>query len=162
MVIEYLKNNSNAYTIDELLFLDDTNKDLQTIYANKNVEKLNNEKVDAKRKIYIEKTQKAKIIIEENNYNKIIEKIINKEIMAQLKYINFKSTLKNSLQCIIDNENSINKAKKQLMLRKRFNFNKWPEICENNFYLYKINLRLFDKLNDIFFIIDIIKILLRK
>ena len=82
--------------------------------------------------------------------------------MNKLKYINFKSTLKNSLQCIIDNENSINKAKKQLMLRKRFNFNKWPEICENNFYLYKINLRLFDKLNDIFFIINIIKILLRK
>jgi len=151
MVVESLKNNSNAYTFDELLFLDDTNKDLQVKYANKNVEKLNNEKDADKKKLYIEKIQKSQIIIEESDYNKIIEKVIDKEVRSQLTYINYKSALIKSLECILKSPNTINEAKSALMLRKRFNFNKWPEMGENNFFFYKINLRLFDKLDEIFF-----------
>ena len=181
IVEDYLNtqnNNNNTYTFDELLFLDDTNKKLQIKYIEIIVDRINKEKDLEKIKIYEEKILKSLIIIDEDNYNKIIDKISNENLKKKLTYINYKTALKDSLRAILnkndekknnDKENDVKKndnkknddnknddkkikdPKEELKLSKRFNFNKWADIGENNYYFYLICLRLFDKMEEILF-----------
>ena len=153
IVENYFKQKNGQYTFDELLFLDDTNKDLQISYIEKIVDKINNEKDIERIKIYEEKILKSQIIIDENTYNKIISKINDKKLKEKLVYINYKLSLKNSLQCLLENNNenedNVLKAKEALKLSKIFNFNKWSEMGENNFYFYRMCYKLFNKIDEI-------------
>ena len=154
----HTKNNNNIYTFDELLFLDDTNKNLQIKYIEIIVDKINQEKDFEKIKIYEEKILKSLIIIDENNYNEVIDKISDENLKKKLTYVNYKKALINSLKAILNenddkenNEKEIKDPKKELKLYKRFKFNKWADIRENNYYFYQICLRLFDKMEEILF-----------
>jgi len=149
IVKDYFKSPNNQYTYEELLTLDDTNKDLQINYAKLIVEKLNKEKDNEKIKIYEEKILKSQIIIDLDDYNKIISEIWDKNLKEKLTYINYKLALINSLQCILENQHDNLKAKEALRLSKRFNFNKWAEIGENNYYFYMLCLQLFEKIDEI-------------
>ena len=154
MVEDYYKHKNGQYTINELLALDDTNVNLQMEYAKKIVDKINLEKDTEKIKILEEKIIKSQIIIDEGEYNKIIEKIMDKNLKKKLSYINYKSTLINTFEYILEkngDDNSAEKAKETLKISKKFNFNKWANMGENNFYFYKISLQLFDKINEIIF-----------
>ena len=138
--------------------MDDTNKDLQMKYIEIIVDRINKEKDLEKLQLYEEKILKSLIIIDENNYNKIIDKISNKDLKKILIYIDYKKALMNSLSAIIkqneDNENDdkeIEDPKKELKLSKKFKFNKWADIGENNYYFYLICLKLFDKMDEIIF-----------
>lgn len=148
----FLKQN-NQYTLDELLSLDDTNRELWILFANKNVEFLNKEKDKEIKNIFIEKIKKSQIILDEINYKEIIGKISDAKIKDDLAYINYKLTLINSLQCILENKdvNANEKAKEALKISKKFKFNQWPEIGETNLYFYKISTQLFDKIDEIFY-----------
>ena len=87
IVEDYLNtqnNNNNTYTFDELLFLDDTNKKLQIKYIEIIVDRINKEKDLEKIKIYEEKILKSLIIIDEDNYNKIIDKISNENLKKKI------------------------------------------------------------------------------
>lgn len=46
--------------------------------------------------------------------------------------------------------NQNDESKKELKLSKRFKFNKWAEIGENNLYFYEICWQLFEKIDEIF------------
>ena len=54
------------------------------------------------------------------------------------KYFNYKLTLIESLQILLDkkDENTVYEAKKALKLSKKFHFNQSAKIGENNFYFY--------------------------
>jgi len=156
IVEDYFKHPNNQYSFEELLNLDNTNKDLQINYAKLIVDKINNEKDHEKMKIYEEKIIKSQIIIDAidaDDYNKIISELWDKNLKEKFTYINYKFALINSLQCILEkkDENSEVKAKEALRLSKRFNFNKCAEIGENNYYFYMICLILLEKIDEIFF-----------
>ena len=85
----YIKDGKNEYTIEQMLTLDDTNEDLQTLYAKKIVDMLSIEKDKTKREILLEKLQKSQIIIREGVYNEIISKISDLELRNKVSYINF-------------------------------------------------------------------------
>ena len=85
----YIKDGKSEYTIEQMLTLDDTNEDLQTLYAKKIVDMLSIEKDKTKREILLEKLQKSQIIIREGVYNEIISKISDLELRNKVSYINF-------------------------------------------------------------------------
>ena len=152
IVQDFIKSKNNNYEIEDLLYLDDTNHDLQVIYTSIIVDKLNSGKNQIKRDILLEKIQKASIIIEEKTYNNIISKIYDKKIIENLQYINYKFTLIDALQILLAKKDisTINQAKKALRIKKKFHFNKWAEIGENNYYFYYMGLELFDKIEEIY------------
>ena len=117
-VIDSIKNKDSQYTLEQLLRLDNTNKDLQIAYAKQIVDKLNTEKDISRINILVEKIQKSQIIIEEKDYNNIISNISECNLKEKLSYINYKLTLIESLQILLDekDENIIYEAKKALKL----------------------------------------------
>ena len=121
IVEDYLNtqnNNNNTYTFDELLFLDDTNKKLQIKYIEIIVDRINKEKDLEKIKIYEEKILKSLIIIDEDNYNKIIDKISNENLKKKLAYINYKTALKDSLTAILSKNDEKKTMIKKMMSKK--------------------------------------------
>jgi hypothetical protein len=149
-----LKNIKTPNQVEELLSKDNTNEDLQIIYAKKIVEKLNNESDLERRKILIEKMQKARIIINETIYKSIISNITGKELIEEINFIKYKNAIIESLENLVkikdeNYQNTVNSSKKALKLTKRFKFNQSGELGENNLYFYLMGIQLFDKIDEI-------------
>ena len=140
-------------SIDDLLFLDETNKIIQNYHMQIAVEKLNSDLVDKPQKeILIEKIRKACIIINEKDFNENLKNINDQEIKKSLTYINYKQSLINTLDYILKNKTKKHSelAKKELKLRTIFKFNQYSEMKEDNYYFYRLCLELFDKINEIY------------
>ena len=89
---KYSKESNES--IDDLLFLDETNKIIQNYHMQIAVEKLNSDLVDKPQKeILIEKIKKACIIINEKDFNENLKNINDQEIKKSLTYINYKQSL---------------------------------------------------------------------
>ena len=148
---KYSKESNES--IDDLLFLDETNKIIQNYHMQIAVEKLNSDLVDKPQKeILIEKIKKACIIINEKDFNENLKNINDQEIKKSLTYINYKQSLINTLDYILKNKTKKHSelAKKELKLRTIFKFNQYSEMKEDNYYFYRLCLELFDKINEIY------------
>lgn len=143
----------SQYSIEDLLYLDQTNKKIQNIYLQIIIEKLNSIKDDKESiEILLEKIKKASIILDQKEFNENILMIKNEEISKNLVYINYKNSLINTFKFILENANSNNceLAKEKLNLNKIYKFNQSCEIGENNYYFYELCLQLFDVIEGIY------------
>ena len=146
-------SKESEYSIDDLLFLDETNKTIQNYHMQFAIEKLNSNQMDeSQREILIEKIRKAGIVMDENEYNENIKRIKDEEIKKTVSYINYKKSLINALEYILKNRNKkfAECAKRKLELKTIFKFNQFSEMKENNYYFYRICLELFDKIDEIY------------
>ena len=103
---DIIKDNvekNNFTDLEEMLSLDQTNKKLQIKYLNEAIKKLNSEVNLVKKSILIEKIEKGRVIINENDYNKEIGKVKDDELKKTLSYIKYKETLKESMKFILSN-----------------------------------------------------------
>ena len=153
LVNEY-KNENNQYSIEDLLYLDQTNKKIQNIYMQVAIDKLNSIKKENNDywQILIEKINKASIIVDKNEFDKNTLMIKDGEIRKNLKYVNYKKSLMNTFKFILKHKNSkySEDAKENLNLKKIYKFNQNSEIGENNYYFYELCLQLFDKIDEIY------------
>ena len=153
LVNEY-KNENNQYSIEDLLYLDQTNKKIQNIYMQVAIDKLNSIKKENNDywQILIEKINKASIIVDKNEFDKNTLMIKDGEIRKNLKYVNYKKSLMNTFEFILKHKNSkyTEEAKKNLNLKKIYKFNQSCEIGENNYFFYELCLQLFDKIDEIY------------
>ena len=116
------------------------------------IEKLNLESIDKSQKdILIEIIRKACIIIDEKDYNENIKNIKDEEIQKKVIYINYKQSLINTLEYLLKNKKVkyTELAKQELKLHTIFKFNQYCEMKEDNYYFYRICLKLFYKINEI-------------
>ena len=151
LIIEY-SQESSKYSIDDLLFLDQTNKKIQNYYMKIAVNKLNSTENNEYKKILLEKIEKSGIIIDEKEYNENLSKIKDEKIRKDLVYIKYKQSLIDTFDFILehkDDKYSV-QAQKNLKLFKIFKFNQCSEIGENNYYFYGLCLQLFDKIEEIY------------
>lgn len=152
---DIIKDNvekNNFTDLEEMLSLDQTNKELQIKYLNEAIKKLNSEVNLVKKSILIEKIEKGRVIINENDYNKEIGKVKDDELKKTLSYIKYKETLKESMKFILSNsgiENE-NEAKRKLNLRKIFTFNQPADLGENNHFFYELCIQFFNKISEIY------------
>ena len=149
---EYNQKN-NQYTIEDLLYLDDTNKKIQNIYMQIAIDKLNNLKNNNEfKEILIEKIKKSSIILDQEDFDKNILMIKDEEISKNLVYINYKKSLINTLKFILEIDDSTNcqKAKEKLNLEKIYKFNQNCGIGEKNYFFYELCLQLFNKIEYIY------------
>ena len=88
----------------------------------------------------------------EKEFNENLQKINNKVIKADIIYIDYKQSFKETLIFILKhNENKYSeKAKKKLNLFKIFKFNQSCELGENNYFFYELCLQLFDKIEELY------------
>ena len=147
-----VKEYSQEYSIDDLLYLDQTNKDIQNYHMKIAIDKLNLTENNEYKKILMEKIAKAGIIIDEKEYNENLKKIKDENIIKNLLYKNYKQSLIDTFNFILEHKSNkySEKAKKSLKLYKIFKFNQNGEIGENNFYFYKLSLQLFFKIEEIY------------
>ena len=142
---------SNAYNIENLLLMDQTNKKLQKKYLSIAVKLLNSEKDKAKINILNEKIKKAGIILDENTYSSEIDNILNDVSRQKLAFINYKKSFFDTLNYIIkDKSSTLIEAKNKLKIEKIYQFNQPAELGNNNYYFYKICLQLRIKMEEIF------------
>ena len=148
----------NKYNIEDILEYDDTNKDIQKEYLTLAVKELNKKKKIENINIISEKIQKSGIILDENIYNEEIKNIKDKKLAKNLEYIDFQSSIIDTLKYI--NSNKISDIEKEgdkykenarnlLNLRKIFTFNHESTLGNNNYYFYGIAKQLSLKLEQI-------------
>ena len=127
--VNYFKENK--YNIEDILEYDDTNKDIQKHYLAFAVKELNKKNTLENINIIKEKIQKSGIILEQNMYEEEIKNIKNKRLAINLEYIDYKSSIIETLKYIksdkikdINNEGDkyIEDAKNLFNIRKIFNF----------------------------------------
>ena len=126
--------------IEKILELDNTNKKIQCEYLKLVVDKLLKENNKDKIFILIEKINKAGIICDEQDYNKMIEKIPEK-YKSEIGYINYKKTLITSLESLLNRKKekdfeNVNTVFKSFQFKKKYEFNHECEAGENNYYFY--------------------------
>ena len=148
----------NKYNIEDILEYDDTNKDIQKEYLTLAVKELNKKNKIENINIISEKIQKSGIILDENIYNEEIKNIKDKKLAKNLEYIDFQSSIIDTLKYINSNKISdiekegdkyIENARNLLNLRKIFTFNHESTFGNNNYYFYGIAKQLSLKLEEI-------------
>lgn len=154
---EILKNEQKALLyLEKLLEQDDTYDNLQKLYLDELIKKLNASKGNGiEKNLIIEKIQKSSIILPKNIYeNKI--KNIKPEYKEVVKYNDFKQNLIDTLKYIINpgqnklDESNIIHSKNKLNIKKIFNFCREPEFGDNNYYFYKLSLAFHSSMNNLF------------
>ena len=157
LAVSYFKENK--YNIEDILEYDDTNKDIQKDYLAFAVKQLNKKNTLENINIIKEKIQKSGIILDQNIYEEEIKNIKDKTLANNLDYIDYKSSVVETLEYIksdkikdIKNEGDqyILNAKNLLKLRKIFNFNHESTLGNNNYYFYGIAKQLLLKIEEIF------------
>ena len=128
--------------IEKILELDNTNKKIQCEYIKIAVDKLIKENNEDKILILIEKINKAGIICDEQDYNKMIENIPEK-YKSSVGYVNYKKTLIASLESLLNREKekdfeNVNIVFKSFQFKKKYEFNHECEAGENNYYFYSL------------------------
>jgi hypothetical protein len=110
---EETENNleTNIYSIEKLLLMDQTNKILQKKYLSIAIDLLNSEEDKEKIEILKEKIKKAGIILDEDVYNNEIIKIKNLELKKNFEYINYKEKFFETLKYILEENSSLIEAK---------------------------------------------------
>ena len=155
--VSYFKENK--YNIEDILEYDDTNKDIQKDYLAFAVKQLNKKNTLENINIIKEKIQKSGIILDQNIYEEEIKNIKDKTLAKNLEYIDYKSSVVETLEYIksdkikdIKNKGDqyILNAKNLLKLRKIFNFNHESTLGNNNYYFYGVAKQLLLKIEEIF------------
>ena len=141
-----LMNERETYksiSIDEILSLDNTNKDAQKEYLRIAVNLLEKEYDFEKKEILFEKIQKAGIILNKDDYNEEILKL-TKEYQEILIYQDYKNILINSLTLIKEKDFDDNEEEiiESFQFKKKFEFNQESIIGENNYYFYMLIFQL--------------------
>jgi hypothetical protein len=110
---EETENNleTNIYSIEKLLLMDQTNKILQKKYLSIAIDLLNSEEDKEKIEILKEKIKKAGIILDEDVYKNEIIKIKNLELKKNFEYINYKEKFLETLKYILEENSSLIEAK---------------------------------------------------
>lgn len=149
---EETENNleTNIYSIEKLLLMDQTNKKLQKKYISIAIDLFNSEKEKEKIEILKEKIKKAGIILDEDVYNNEIIKIKNLEFNQNFEYINYRNKFFETLKYILDKESNLIEAKNRLKIEKIYQFNQPAELGNNNYYFYGLCTQLRNKMNEIF------------
>ncbi len=143
--IKILDEKKNETNIEEYKF-DNTLHQYQKILLSKIVEKINNNEVSFSE--VKEEIQKAGVVLTLQEFNEI-KKIKDKNKLADITYINYKKTLKNGLEFLLNYQVSdeidkdVIEFKKILGLEKEFQFNYFVDISEENIYYYNLCLKLY-------------------
>ena len=154
---ELLKDENLAkLNLEKLLEHDDTYDNLQKLYLDELIKKLNTLKGnEIERNKIIEKIQKSSIILAKSIYESKI-KNIQLDCKEELNYNDFKKNLIDTLTYIINpeenklNESNIIISKNKLNIKKKFNFCREPEFGDNNYYFYKLSLAFHSSMNNLF------------
>ena len=155
--VNYFKENK--YIIEDILEYDDTNKYIQKDYLAFAVKELNKTNTLENINIIKEKIQKSGIILDQNMYEEEIKYIKDKTLEINLEYIDYKSSIIETLKYIksdkikdikIEGDQYIEEAKNLLKIRKIFAFNHESTLGINNYYFYGIARQLLLKIEEIF------------
>jgi len=155
--VNYFKENK--YIIEDILEYDDTNKYIQKDYLAFAVKELNKTNTLENINIIKEKIQKSGIILDQNMYEEEIKYIKDKTLEINLEYIDYKSSIIETLKYIksdkikdikIEGDQYIEEAKNLLKIRKIFAFNHESTLGNNNYYFYGIARQLLLKIEEIF------------
>ena len=141
---------TNIYSIENLLLMDQTNKKLQEKYIKIAIELLNSEKDSEKIEILKEKIKKSGIILDENVYKNEIKKIKISDSKQNLDYFNYKEKFFETLKYILEKESDLIEAKNKLKIEKIYQFNQPAELGNNNYYFYGLCTQLRNKMEEIF------------
>lgn len=149
---EEVENNleTNKYSIENLLLMDQTNKKLQKKYISIAIQLLNSEKDLEKIVILKEKIKKSGIILDEDVYKQEIKEIKIMDSNQNRDYINYKEKFFETLKYILKEESNIIEAKNKLKIEKIYQFNQPAELGNNNYYFYELCKQLRNKMDEIF------------
>ena len=148
----------NKYNVEDILEYDDTNKDIQKEYLTLAVKELNKENKIENINIIKEKIQKSGIILDQIIYDEEIKNIKDKKLAINLEYIDYKSSVIETLNYIksdkinnikLKGDEYIENARNLLNLRKIFSFNHESTFGNNNYYFYEIARQISLKLEEI-------------
>ena len=149
---EEVENNleTDKYSIEELLLMDQTNKKVHKKYIAIAIELLNSEKNLEKIEILKEKIKKSGIILDEDVYKQEIERIKILDNHQSFEYINYRKIFFETLKYILKDESNLIEAKNRLKIEKIYKFNQPAELGNNNYYFYKLCIELRNKMEEIF------------
>ena len=163
-IINQFLNSENSITpyLEILLDHDDTFDRLQSFYLDQLIIMMNKRNFDDDTKSKItEKIQKCSIILSQDIYDNKIKELNIKEA-KEFKYINYKENITKAFEYILTlqkktiSESDIIRAKNILNIKKIFNFCREPELGDNNYYFYKLALRFYNSMDELFIMLHYI------
>ena len=145
--------------LEKLLQYDDTYDKIQSLYLDELIKKINSKNNNEdKINIIIEKIQKASIILSQDEYEKKIKLLDIKN--ESLNYINYKKNVIEAFEYLLTlqnktrGKNNVIRAKNILNIKKNFQFGREPELGDNNYYFYKLAIRFYNIMVDLFISFD--------
>ena len=145
------------------LFINNITKDLEEVNVDNTLHQYQSyhleniiQKLNTKEKIFNdmkEEIQKAGVVLTEKEFFEKINKLSEKELLAQIKYKNYKINFINCLDYLLkfkvkkdDVDIFSSNAKNFLGLDKEYKFNNYVDISDENIYYYNLCLKLNDNI----------------
>ncbi len=145
------------------LFINNITKDLEEVNIDNTLHQYQSyhleniiQKLNTKEKIFNdmkEEIQKAGVVLTEKEFFEKINKLSEKELLAQIKYKNYKINFINCLDYLLkfkvkkdDVDIFSSNAKNFLGLDKEYKFNNYVDISDENIYYYNLCLKLNDNI----------------